>query len=212
MRHRPLVFLSAAASLAYLLAQRWPPFPAIALLKGVPVGALALLALLSRGKRHDAGVLALGLAFSTAGDILLDVDARFFVFGLGAFLMAHLTYICLFVRNRVGAIRLDPPLLAAVLLVVAFSATLSAWIVPSVGDLAVPVILYIAAITAMVCTAMVGRFQQRWVAVGALLFLISDSLLAINKFKTPVPLRDYLVWITYYLGQCGIALGYLESA
>jgi|ERR1039457_2136632 uncharacterized membrane protein YhhN len=212
MRHRPLLYLSAAASLAYLLAQRWQPFPAIALLKGVPVGALALLALLSRGKRHDAGVLALGLAFSTAGDILLDVDPRFFVFGLGAFLLAHLTYICLFARNRAAAIRLDPPLLAAITLIVAFSATLSAWIVPSVGDLAVPVVFYICAITAMVCAAILGRFKRPWVAVGAILFLISDSLLAIDKFKTPVPLRDYLVWITYYLGQCGIALGYLESA
>jgi uncharacterized membrane protein YhhN len=164
------------------------------------------------GKRHDAGVLALGLAFSTAGDILLDVDPRFFVFGLGAFLLAHLTYICLFARNRAAAIRLDPPLLAAITLIVAFSATLSAWIVPSVGDLAVPVVFYICAITAMVCAAILGRFKRPWVAVGAILFLISDSLLAIDKFKTPVPLRDYLVWTTYYLGQCGIALGYLESA
>jgi hypothetical protein len=47
--------------------------------------------------------------------------------------------------------------------------------------------------------------------VGAVLFLISDSLLAIHKFKAPMPLRDYLVWSTYYLGQCGIALGYLAS-
>ena len=42
--------------------------------------------------------------------------------------------------------------------------------------------------------------------------MISDSLLAIHKFKEPVPLRDYLVWTTYYLGQCGIALGYLASS
>jgi uncharacterized membrane protein YhhN len=212
MRSCPLLYVSAAASAVYLLTGRWQPFAGSALVKGCAVGALALLALRSRGLRRDAGVLALALAFSTAGDVLLDLDPRLFAFGLGAFLLAHLTYICLFSRNRTVGIRLRPPHLAAVLLILVYSATLSVWIVPSVGELAVPVVLYICALTAMVSTAILARFPQRWVAVGAILFLISDSLLAIHKFKTPVPLRDYLVWTTYYLGQCGIALGYLASA
>jgi uncharacterized membrane protein YhhN len=211
MRSRQLLYVSIAASVAYFLTGRWQPFAGSALLKGCVVGALALMALLARSRRRDAGILALGLAFSAAGDILLDLDPRLFAFGLGAFLLAHLTYICLFVRNRTAGIRLDPPHLAAVLLILVYSATLSVWIVPSVGALAVPVIVYICALTTMVCTAILARFRRPWVAVGAVLFLISDSLLAIHKFKTPVPLRDYLVWITYYLGQCGIALGYLAS-
>jgi len=211
MRSRPLLYISAAASIVYFLTERWQPYAGSALLKGCVVGALALLALRSRGQRRDAGVLALALAFSAAGDILLDLDPRFFAFGLGAFLLAHLTYITLFVRNRTAGVRLDPAHLAAVLLILVYSATLSVWIVPSVGGLAVPVVLYICALTTMVSTAILARFRQPWVAVGAILFLISDSLLAIHKFKTPVPLRDYLVWITYYLGQCGIALGYLGS-
>jgi len=211
MRSRTFLYLSAAASAVYLLTVRWQPFPGNALVKGCAVGGLALLALQSREVRRDAGVLALGLAFSTAGDVLLDLDPRLFAFGLGAFLLAHLTYICLFGRNRTVGIRLDPPHLAGVLLILIYSVTLCVWIVPSVGELAVPLVLYIFALTTMVSTAIMARFRQRWVAVGAILFLISDSLLAIHKFKTPVPLRDYLVWITYYLGQCGIALGYLAS-
>ena len=199
MRYRSLFVLSATAAALYLLAARWLPLPAVAALKGIPVGTLALIAFLSRPVRRDARLLALGLAFSTAGDVLLDLNPQFFVFGLGAFLLAHITYICVFLRNRSAGIRLDPARLAAVLLIVALSATLSAWIVPSVGSLAVPVVFYICAITTMVCTAILGRFHH-WVAIGAVLFLISDSLLAIDKFKTPVPLRDYLVWITYYLG------------
>jgi len=210
MRARLLLWLSSVASIAYLLTLRWQPFPASALLKGIPVGALAVFALGFRGVRRDAGVLALGLAFSTAGDVLLDLGPRFFVFGLAAFLGTHLTYICLFVRNRVAGVRLDPPLLAVLLLVLAYSGTLAAWIVPSVGDLAAPVVLYVCALWAMVSTAILARFKQRMLAIGAILFLISDSLLAINRFKTPLPLAGYLVWITYYLGQCGIALGYLQ--
>ncbi len=209
MRSRPLLYVSAAASAIYLVTVRWQPFAASALVKGCAVGALALLALRTRASRRDAGVLALGLAFSTAGDVLLDLDPRWFAFGLGAFLLAHLTYIYLFTRNRTAGIRLRPPHIAAVLLILIYSVMLSIWIVPSVGGLAVPEVLYVCALTTMVCTAILARFRRPWVAVGAILFLISDTLLAINKFKTPVPLRDYVVWTTYYLGQCGIALGYL---
>lgn len=212
MRYRRLLLcLSAASSAIYVITQHWQPFPGSAAIKGCAVGALAVLALGLRGSRRDAGLLALGLALSTAGDVLLDLGAQFFVFGLGAFLLAHLTYISLFIRNRVRPPAPALPRLAAVLLILAYSGILSAWIVPSVGGLAAPVILYICAITTMVSTAILARFEQPWVLVGAILFLISDSLLAIHKFKTPVPLRDYLVWSTYYLGQCGIALGFLAS-
>jgi len=211
MRSRLLLYVSIAAGAVYLLTAPWQPFPGCAVVKGCAVGALAVLALRSRGERRGAGVLALALAFSAAGDVLLDLGPELFPFGLGAFLLAHVTYICLFVRNRAAGLRLDSRRMGAVLVILVYSATLSVWIVPSVGELAVPVVLYICALTTMVCTAILARFRHRWVAVGAILFLVSDSLLAIHKFKEPVPLRAYLVWTTYYLGQCGIALGYLAS-
>jgi uncharacterized membrane protein YhhN len=211
MRSPTLIYGSAAASTVYLVTQRWQPYPGSALVKGCAVGALALLALRSRGARRDAGLLALALAFSTAGDVLLDLNPRLSALGLGAFLLAHVAYICLFVRNRAAGLPLRSRFGAAVLVVLVYSAMLSAWIVPYVGALAVPVVLYICALTAMVSTAILARFRYPWVAVGAILFLVSDSLLAVHKFKEPVPLRDYLVWSTYYLGQCGIALGYLAS-
>jgi len=172
---------------------------------------LAVMALQSRAARRDAGLLALGLTLSTAGDVLLDLDPNLFVFGLGAFLLAHLAYVSLFVRNRARPFHPGVPRLAAVLLVLACAAALSVWIVPSVGGLAVPVVLYICALTAMVSTAILAGFEKPWVALGAVLFLISDSLLAIDKFKAPVPVRDVLVWVTYYFGQCGIAFGFLAA-
>ena len=113
--------------------------------------------------------------------------------------------------NRTTGVALRSHFGAAVLVVLVYSATLSAWIVPSVGALAVPVVLDPRPDRHGISTAILARFRQRWVAVGAILFLVSDSLLAVHKFKEPVPLRDYLVWSTYYLGQCGIALGYLSS-
>jgi uncharacterized membrane protein YhhN len=209
---RILLVLSVASAVAYLVTTPWRPYPGSPAVKGCAVGALALLAFLWRRRRRDAGLLALGLGFSTVGDVLLDLGPQWFLFGLVAFLLTHLTYIALFVRNRARPFHLSPSLAAAVVLVVAYSATLSGWVVPAVGDLVIPVILYICALTTMVITAILGRFEGPWVALGAVLFMISDSLLAINKFKAPLPLRDYLVSITYYVGQCGIALGFLGGS
>ena len=180
-------------------------------MKGCAVGALAALALTSGRFRRDARLLGVALAFSTVGDVLLDLNASLFVFGLVAFLLAHLTYITLFWRNRARPLAAGPGRAGAVVAVMAFSAGLSAWIVPSVGPLAVPVVLYIGAITTMVSLAILARFEKPWAAAGAVLFLISDALLAIDKFKISLPLRDLLVWTTYYFGQCGIALGFLYS-
>jgi uncharacterized membrane protein YhhN len=141
---------------------------------------------------------------SSVGDVLLDVDPeRLFVAGLCAFLAAHIVYTVLFVSN---AGRPRPLLLAAVLI---YAVAVSLWIVPSTGVLKIPVTIYICAIVAMTASALRSRFGWR-VAAGALLFLASDSLLAIAKFKTQFPARDYLVWGTYYAAQYLIATGVLE--
>jgi len=207
MISRTLLLVSVAGSAVYMGTVGYQPYPGSAAIKGAAVGALALMAWRSRGGvRKDTGLLALGLALAAFGDVLLDWDARMFALGLAAFLLTHLVYIAVFARNRmpgqVGSTRIS-----AVVVVVIGAAALSIWIVPSVGVLAVPVVLYICALTGMVGSAI--AFQGRWIAAGAVLFFISDSLLAIHKFKMPVPARDYLVWSTYYLGQCGIALGWL---
>jgi uncharacterized membrane protein YhhN len=71
--------------------------------------------------------------------------------------------------------------------------------------------LYVCVITVMVVASILAGFSRPWVCSCAILFLISDSLIAASKFKTPVPMRGYLVWATYYLGQYGIAVGFLRE-
>jgi uncharacterized membrane protein YhhN len=63
-----------------------------------------------------------------------------------------------------------------------------------------------------VATASRANYRSRWVSLGALLFLISDSLLGAGRFKLQIPWSGYVVWTTYYLGQCGITLGVLDEA
>lgn len=189
--------MSIACGTAYLITIPWHPFPGSVVLKGLSIGALAVLAF------RWSYLLGLGLALSSVGDFLLDWDPRrLFVSGLVCFLCAHLVYTLLFVST--GPRR---PKMGIIVPVLAYSLVFSWWLVPSLGALTVPVLIYICAITAMVLSATMAGFGTPWVAIGAVLFLISDSLLAADKFKTEVPLRDYLVWTTYYLAQYSITIG-----
>jgi uncharacterized membrane protein YhhN len=204
--YRWLRSLSMVGGIIYLVTQPWQPYPGSVIVKGLSVGPLTVLAFAA-----GSPMLGVALALSTVGDVLLDLDPdRLFVFGLGAFLVAHLVYISVFVRNRSRTIPLGAPRLLAAALVLLYSIAVSLWLLPALGNLMVPVAIYMCAITAMVLSAILARFPNPWVAVGAILFLVSDSLLAVNKFKTPVPYRDFFVWSTYYAGQYGIAIGFLR--
>lgn len=174
-------------------------YPGSASIKGLSIILLSVLAL-TRGNP----MLSLALAVSSLGDVLLEVDPnRLFVSGLSAFLTAHVIYTVLFVfawsKFRIAAL---PVLL--------YAAGFSIWLMPRLGALAIPVTLYICVITVMASSAICSRFPV-WVPIGALLFLASDSLLAAAKFAGPFPLRDYLVWGTYYAAQFSIATGVLLS-
>jgi len=195
--------LSVALGVAYLLALPASPYAASPAIKGLSIALLAALPWVSR-PIAGRGLLSAALAASSVGDVLLDIDPeRLFVAGLCAFLAAHVVYTVLFVRNAGTPRRV---LLAAVLIC---AAAVSFWIVPSTGALKIPVAIYICAIVAMTISALRSRFGGR-VPAGALLFLASDSLLAIAKFRTQIPARDYLVWGTYYAAQYLIATGVLD--
>ena len=202
-----LRWMSIAAGFAYLLTGPWQPYPGSVVVKGLSVGALAAIAFLA-----GSPILGAALALSSLGDVLLDLDpVHLFVYGLASFLFAHLVYTVLFLRSRRRPIELSGPRGAVVILVVFAAASLGSWLIPSLGNLMVPVAIYMFAITAMVVSAIIARFASPWVAVGAILFLISDSVLAINKFKMTLPYRDIVVWSTYYLGQYAIATGFLSQ-
>jgi uncharacterized membrane protein YhhN len=217
---RALLRLSVGASLLYWLTVG-QPVPGRVWLKAASIAPLAVLAfrLLREGahgrellRDHDNTILAAALACSCLGDILLDLDGeRFFVQGLLAFLTAHLIYVLLFVRNWPRPLRPGSGQLMALALVLLLSMLMANWLAPSLGGLARPVMLYLCVITVMAATAILAGFSTRWIAVGGVLFMISDSLIAAHKFKTPLPARDHLVWATYYLAQYGIAVGFLRE-
>lgn len=218
-----LLLLSIASSSIYLATQSLQPFPGSIVLKGLSIAPLALLALrlLRQVKPHPHGIewfrdrdnliLGAALTFSCLGDIFLDLPEKYFVQGLVSFLVAHFIYILLFVRNWTRPLRPGSGQLILAAAVLIYSLLLSNWLSPNLGKMAGPVMVYICAITVMTVSTIFAGFSKPYVWIGAILFMISDSMIAAGRFKMPLPGSEYLIWATYYLGQYGIAMGFLRE-
>jgi sterol desaturase/sphingolipid hydroxylase (fatty acid hydroxylase superfamily)/uncharacterized membrane protein YhhN len=171
--------------------------------------AVALLLVL---RRADAGtrqwLLVAALLASLAGDVFLMLPGDRFVPGLAAFLLAHLGYIALF-RQQQAWFPNRPALVLALAVAGAMLALL--WDALPCAGMQAAAGAYALAISLMAAQA-IGRatvLQDRaatWVAVGACVFMLSDTLIAINRFLVPVPLASLWILTSYYLAQMLIVL------
>ncbi|MDQ8016354.1 MAG: lysoplasmalogenase family protein [Bordetella sp.] len=169
--------------------------------------AVAIVLVAARARRTGAGgrfglYFLLALAGSLAGDVLLMLPGLF-VPGLVAFLLAHLAYIALF-RQGVGLFPRRGPLLATLAVGAGMYAFL--WWGGLPPALRAPVAAYVVVIACMAAqaigrSAVVGDAASRWVAVGAGFFMLSDALLATNRFVMPLPMAPLWVLGTYYAAQ-----------
>lgn len=160
------------------------------------------------------------LAFSWLGDVLLMFQQEkliFFLLGLSAFLIAHIFYILFFHQARVNEqVRSRWWLLA---IVVVYYAVLMGVLYPKLGDMKVPVPVYGIVISFMLLLAMHMLFIKNTRAgqlmmTGAVLFILSDSVLAINKFYQPFEAAGLLIMLTYGMAQLLItkgAIAYIHS-
>lgn len=205
----------AAAALAALLhlAETWFPSRALGMATK-PIPVLAMIALTLRLGRPDAyrRWIAIGLALSVVGDVLLSLPGDFFVPGLVAFLLAHLGYVVAF-RGGVPPLGRPPLAPARVIPFLIYGAVVGSQLWPGLGAMRIPVSIYMATILVMGwrSAARVGfageRRAAQWAGlVGACLFIVSDSLIAVNQFHHALPLSHFWVMVTYWAGQTGIAL------
>lgn len=153
-------------------------------------------------------LFVLALAFSLGGDIFLMLEERFFVFGLGSFLVAHLLYIGGFAAGDVSA---GSTLVwfGALVIVGAWPS----WMVVRGATrkerrLQVPVITYVCVITTMFAFA--GGSKSLPAIVGAGLFFASDTMIGISRFVRDFPHARLAIIITYHLGQAGLVLSLLR--
>jgi uncharacterized membrane protein YhhN len=207
MISHPAFWTGLALALAYLPWAVAPPAWPRTALKTAPLLAFALAA-------AGAGAPPLftaALLLSAAGDLALSRRGQAaFLYGLAAFALAHLLYVLVFTglsqRPPWEAFALSP-LLAAGL--VAFGLSAELWLAPHVGRLAWPVRVYVALIVVMGLAAL--TLPLGLLALGAGLFIASDTVLALRQFRLDERdprhrLAGWLVWVLYIAGQGIIAV------
>ncbi|MEE9328715.1 MAG: lysoplasmalogenase [Parvularculaceae bacterium] len=190
----PLIFYLSA--LAYIATLHLTPYPGDFVLKALPALSLAFWVWRSPDSRVRLALIA-ALLLSALGDILLAFIPRgsdTFVAGLSAFLIAHLLFSMAFLRapNR------QPRPVYLIVFIVLLSATTAGLLVPKLGSMAGPVLVYSAIITLMTIASV--RYGQLMAMAGALTFMVSDSLIAFNTFVLADPALSvrYLIMLTYY--------------
>jgi uncharacterized membrane protein YhhN len=171
----------------------------------VLVIATALIARTPVPAAYKTLILA-GLLFSLAGDIALMFPEKWFTAGLVSFLVAHVLYILAFRPDR------GHPISAGIFIpFIIFGLLMFRILAPSLGPMKLPVLVYIAAITAMASLA-AGRFVEMGgirpllAFAGAVLFLVSDSVLAYDRFAKKLGSAQAIILGTYFPAQLLIAL------
>jgi uncharacterized membrane protein YhhN len=154
------------------------------------------------------------LILSAIGDTLLlfnDENPLFFMLGLGSFLLAHLVYIFLNL-NLIDSEDRKLKFHWRDILFAGFGLFMFRLVRPNLGEMMIPTLIYTVVICMMGISASkrIGKTSIKsfqLVLIGAITFMISDSLLAMNKFNSPFYLADFLIMLTYISGQFLIVQG-----
>jgi len=191
----------------------WPKQPLIFyIFKPATTILILLLALFAPKNRYKIAVV-LGLLLSLMGDIFLMLPSDQFLIGLICFLITHICYIIAFLSDSRFGRPLWPYVLLAAIGIIIFTA-LSRGIETSMKF---PVAIYAGALSFMTAQAIARNLQQRstgslFAAIGAVLFLISDTLLAYDRFLTPFEASNAVILATYYPAQYFIALSAVRKS
>ena len=187
--------------------------------KPLLIPLLLLLLFFTKSSIGDKKLLLIGLFFSWVGDVLLLFENRhplFFIFGLVSFLTTHIFYIVYFLRVQSG----NPSLLKKqplfTVMVLAYGIGLVWQLYPGLKDLKLPVMVYAAVICTMLLCSLhialkVSKKTALFYVFGAAAFVISDSLLAINKFYQPFTWAGVFIMLTYCAAQYFIVQGFIEQ-
>ncbi len=185
-----------------------------------PLVILALMAwfTVSAGWQGGNTWFGLALVFSLLGDIFLMFPKRLFLAGLVSFLLAHVCYIVGLNREplefQTGLLLLL--VLLAVVDYILFSRLSRA---PACRKLRIPIALYIMVLSLMAFSALACLARPLWtgaaagfVALGGVLFMFSDALLAYNRFICPTSHGHLVVMASYHLAQISLITGVIMHA
>lgn len=174
-----------------------------------PLTTLLILGMAARAGNDEAvyrGAVIAGLALSFVGDVFLMLPSDVFAFGLGSFLLAHLAYLYA-LRRRAEWFRPLWPLLVYVLI----AGGMLAFLWPHVpSQLKIAVAIYVIALAGMATQAacawrVLPHPATASAALGGVCFVLSDAVLAIDRFAVTVPHSSIIVLSSYWLAQYCIA-------
>lgn len=165
--------------------------------------------------KKDRVVILCALGFSWFGDVCLlfeNQSSLFFIAGLTSFLLAHIFYCINFLKYRNPKRNSIPMLLGLGI----YGTIILLLIMNNLQELTIPVVIYMTVILIMIWAAYmragkVSSISYVLVFLGALLFVISDSILAMDKFYSPVAFSSLLIMSTYGLAQFSIVIGLLKQ-
>jgi uncharacterized membrane protein YhhN len=220
MKRSVITIIYFITGVIYIIIQKHTSFGAGLLIKALILPFLMLLFLQNlklSGKLLNR-LMFTGLIFSWAGDVILElskVNVNMFVAGLLCFLMAHIMYFTVFIttpgKNSVLSNRLW-----LLLPVMIYGIALVTYLYGDLAGMKVPVIIYAIVILSMLSGAIyrkgkVNQLSYRLVLIGAILFVISDSAIAVNKFSLPFASSGIVIMSTYILAQYLIVTGYISQ-
>ncbi len=164
-------------------------------------------------------LISFALIFSWLGDIFLLFEKQnpsLFIFGLSSFLVAHIFYIVFFLQiGKQNGADFSPKIFVS-LGVLIYIVSLFILLAPNLKNLQIPVLIYALTLAAMLLTSIHAfDFKKhnfgRICVAGTLLFVVSDSILSINRFYQPFEFANILIMLTYAAAQFLITLGALRN-
>ncbi len=217
MKNKSLIIIAFILFIIFIFLLNTPaPIAARVVVKSLIMPVLIVFVLINTDKHTSFSLLVItALALSTLGDLFMELQTqneKFFLPGLGSFLLAHIAYISAFSYRLKIKIFTGKNIIIALVLVLALVCLLI-YLWPTLGDMKIPVVLYALIISLATFTAYLRACEDRHQCLlfwGALLFLLSDALLAIYLFKTHFTFGREINMTFYVTGQALIAIGATE--
>ncbi len=146
--------------------------------------------------------LFIALLFHSFGDVLLEIErVQLFLPAVGAFMLGHVFYILTFKADITSIHGLSATRKMSASAVIVFAIIVGIILVPHLEALLLaPVVLYVIAISSMAIFTFLANYRTAWISIGAISYLLSDSIIAINTFVHPFSESTYIIWPMYYLG------------
>jgi uncharacterized membrane protein YhhN len=176
-----------------------------------PGTLVALIAAASFLDPHDSAVRAwfvAALVLSLLGDVLLMLPREQFVGGLAAFLLAHVCYIGGFFAGGLRAPALALALVGTTVVLAPVARRVLRGVRTNEPALRGPVVAYLVVIGSMLAAAVASG--NALAAIGAVLFVTSDSMIAWSRFVAPFDAAPVAIMVTYHLAQAGFVLSLLH--